>query len=71
MLTMYKVDDLTKIIGQYSAYGEVEKVAFADDSSYIVMGMADTRVFYLMLVDVGMKGHQQRALVRENSTRRK
>lgn len=63
MLNMYRIGDLSTVIGQYSMYGEIERVVFSSDSAYIVCGIADTRLFYLMLCDVEVDGHHQRALV--------
>ncbi|XP_067951033.1 uncharacterized protein [Watersipora subatra] len=60
MLLMYRVENLSEPIGQYSLYGEAEKVAFTHDSTYIVLGIADTRLFFLMLCDEQKEGHNER-----------
>ncbi|XP_067950394.1 NACHT and WD repeat domain-containing protein 2-like [Watersipora subatra] len=67
MMFMYRVENLSEPIGQYSLYGEAEKVAFTHDSTYIVLGIADRRLFFLLLCDVQKEGHYERVKVRENA----
>jgi len=62
MLQLFRIGDLKAEIGQYSMYGEVEKISFTDDSAYVVLGVADTRLFFMMICDVKIKEHEQRAM---------
>ena len=43
---------------------QVEKISFTDDSAYVVMGIADTRLFFMMICDVKIKEQMDRAMVR-------
>lgn len=64
MIQMYRIDNLSSTaIGQYSLYGHIEKLTFTSDSAYVVMSIADTRLFFMMLCDVEVKGHLDRVLV--------
>lgn len=65
MLRMYRVEELaaTAAIGQYSLYGDMERLTFTSDSAYIAMSIVDTRLFFLMLCDTKIEEHYQRVQV--------
>ena len=46
---------------------QVEKISFTDDSAYVVMGIADTRLFFMMICDVKIKEQMDRAMVRSST----
>mgnify|MGYP001791733012 FL=1 len=62
-LQLFRVGDLKSAVGVYAMYGEVENVTFTSDSSHIIFGISDTRLFFLLICDPKVPSHSDRIKV--------
>jgi len=69
LLQVYRTDDLTTQIGLYSLYGDIEMLDFTSDSAYLLLSIADTRLFFLLLCDPKLPSHMARVQVSTQSYR--
>lgn len=63
ILRVFRVSELSSPIGSYSIYADIERVIFSADSQYLILALADRRLFFLLICDFKVKGHRKKAQV--------